>query len=110
MWAVLPATAASLEVVQPAPGTTVFSNPGNVAVHVRSGAPLTGGQRFELWVDGAPLPPASPSGRFEVTGLPRGEHSVRAFVLDGRGRAVEVSPPVTFYVWKASRLFPNRRG
>ena len=65
---------------------------------------------MQLWVDGLPVPPATRSMQFEVTGLPRGEHSVRALVVDEHGREVEASPPVRFYVWKASRLFPNRRG
>lgn len=102
------ANAASPEVVRPAPGSTVFSNTGDVEVRVRPGARLGPHERIELWVDGAPLRPAARRGHFRLSGLTRGEHAVRAVVLDARGRAMDSSPPVSFYVWKASRLFPNR--
>jgi hypothetical protein len=106
--AVVLSHAASVAVVEPTPGATVFSNPGVVDLQVASDVALAPGQRIEIWFDGAPLPPATPDGRITLSGIVRGEHTVGARLLDARGNVIDRSEPVTFYVWKASRLFPNR--
>lgn len=103
------AYATSVAVVEPAPGATVFSNPGVVEVQVDSGGALAPGQRIEIWLDGAPLPPPTRDDRVTLSGLVRGEHTVSARLLDAHGNVMHASAPVTFYVWKASVLFPNRR-
>jgi hypothetical protein len=100
--------ASSVAVVEPSGGETVFSNPGVVEVQLASDAALAPGQRIELWVDGAPLPPATTAEQVTLSGLNRGEHTVGARLLDRDGRIVDTADPVTFYVWKASRPFPNR--
>jgi hypothetical protein len=46
---------------------------------------------------------------FELAGIDRGEHTLVAEAVDRDGEPLIASPPVIFNVWRASRLFPNRK-
>jgi hypothetical protein len=97
-----------LSIVNPGNDTTVFSDPGNVRVQAAIVPQLANGDQVELLVDGEPAGPPSTTLDFSLSGIPRGQHLVQARVIDSTGNVDAISPSSTFYVWQASRLFPNR--
>lgn len=101
----------SIAVVKPAGDATVFDNAGNVDVTVAVAPALhaRAGDRIALIVDGRPMA-ARRATRFKLSGIVRGEHTLEAQVVDNSGNALIASTPVKFYLWQASRLFPNRYG
>jgi hypothetical protein len=101
----------SIAVVKPAGGSTVFNNAGNVAVTVAVSPALRAraGDRIALILDGRRISVRRAT-RFKLSGIARGEHSLEAQVVDSSGNALISSNPVKFYLWQASRLFPNRHG
>jgi len=97
-------------IVAPKSEQSIFSNPGNAEVRVRITPRLAHGDMAQLWLDGAPLPPARLSGKFSLSGLGPGRHSVQARVVDAQDNELARSGERTFYMRHASRLYPNRRG
>lgn len=97
----------SVTIGEPAPNATIFDNAGNVAVAITTSPALRAGDRIALDVDGHPMSPISQD-RFELAGLDRGEHSLRARVVDANGYALISSALVIFHVWRGSLLFPHR--
>jgi hypothetical protein len=71
------------------------------------GAPPGAGARLVL--DGAARPKIYRGDVVELDGIDRGSHSLQAVLLDANGNRIAASAPVTFYMWHASRLFPNRK-
>jgi hypothetical protein len=98
----------SVTIGEPAPNATIFDNAGNVAVAIATSPALRAGDRIALDIDGHPMPPRSQD-RFELSGLDRGEHTLRARVVGPDGDTLIPSALVTFYVWRGSLLFPARR-
>jgi hypothetical protein len=98
----------SIAVGQPASNATIFDNAGNVEVAIVISPSLRASDRIALNVDGRPMPPRSRN-RFELSGLDRGEHTLKARVIDADGDTLISSALVTFYVWRGSVLFPTRR-
>jgi hypothetical protein len=98
----------SVTIGEPAPNATIFDNTGNVAVVITTSPALRTGDRIALDIDGRPMPPRSQE-RFKLSGLERGEHTLKAGVIDANGDSLISSALVTFYMWRGSLLFPNRR-
>ena len=100
------ARAAEIAIAQPANEQTVHSNLGELTVSVR----VTGaapGSRVRLSVDGRAQP--TTEGRvIALRGLDRGTHVLRAELLAADGQVIAASPPVTVYLWHASRRNPHR--
>ena len=99
-----------LDIVAPADGATVFSNTGDVLVRATAAPDLAKGDQVELLVDGVPAASPSATLEFPLSGIVRGQHMLQARIIDSAGNVGSVSPSSTFYVWHASRLFPNRHG
>jgi len=99
----------SIAITQPFADQTIFDNNGDVEVAIAITPALRGGDRIVLDVDGRAMSPRRRP-HFELTGIDRGEHTLRAHAVDARGGLLIASAPVTFYLWRASRLFPNRSG
>ena len=97
-------------IAQPAKDSTVFSNPGDVDVQVSVSPALEGGDKVELWLDKAAVQPPASDTEFHLKGVLRGKHTLRARVIDASNDVIGSSGPATFYVWHASRLYPNRQG
>lgn len=97
---------ASIEIVSPLHEETIHDNQGNVEVEVS--AELDYDQRIRLLMDGTPIAPETRSSTIALEGIDRGEHVLKAQVLDDRGRAIAESEAVTFNMWQASAQFPNR--
>jgi hypothetical protein len=99
----------NLRIVAPQSGSTVHDNPGNLSVTISVVPPLhaASGERFVLLLDGRVV--ASGAGQhFDLVGIDRGSHLLRAQMQDPDGRILARSAPVKFYMWRASRLFRNR--
>jgi antitoxin (DNA-binding transcriptional repressor) of toxin-antitoxin stability system len=98
----------SIGILKPAAEATLFNNAGAVEVAVAVSPPLRAGDRIVLTLDGRPA--AKLAGlHFELAGIDRGEHTLVAEAVDRDGEPLIASPPVIFNVWRASRLFPNRK-
>ncbi len=98
-------------IVQPRADETIHDNSGhvNVAVSIDGGRELAAGERLRLVLDGMPAGRDRRSLATGLDGVARGTHSLKALVVDRSGNVVASSDPVTFHMWQASRLFPNRR-
>lgn len=99
-----------LGVVAPGNDATVFDDNGDVEVRVTVAPDLANGDQLELLLDGMPVAPPTMSLDYPLYGVMRGQHLLQARIIDATGNVGSISPPSTFYVWEASRLFPNRRG
>lgn len=100
------ARAAGIAITQPANEQTVHSNLGELTVNVRvtDAAP---GSRVRLNVDGrAQL--TTDGSVIALPGLDRGTHVLKAELLAADGQVIAASPPVTVYLWHASRRNPHR--
>jgi hypothetical protein len=102
------ASAAEISVVSPANKETVHSNQGKLTVRLRRlDAPRGAGIR--LLLDGAAQPKLYHSDVIELDGIPRGSHSLQAVLIGADGERLAASAPVSFYMWHASRLFPEHK-
>lgn len=102
------AQAAEISVVAPSNETTIHSNQGKLTVKLRrAGAPPGAGVRLVL--DGKARPKIHRGNVIELHGINRGSHTLRAVLVDADGNRIAASTRVTFYMWHASRLFPNRK-
>jgi hypothetical protein len=70
---------------------------------------LATGDNVGLLLDGMPVAPPMKSLDFPLYGITRGQHLLQARIIDATGNVGSISPPSIFYVWEASRLFPDRR-
>ncbi|MCG6933675.1 MAG: hypothetical protein LJE57_08545 [Gallionella sp.] len=98
-----------LRIVAPQSGSTVHDNSGNLSVTIAVVPPLHTGSdgRFVLLLDGKAV--ASGTGQhFNLAGIDRGSHVLRAQIQARDGRILVRSAPVEFHMWRASRLFRNR--
>jgi hypothetical protein len=99
----------SLRVVSPADEETIHDNNGTVDVVLALEPPpgADAGIRIRVYLDDVPLPETYTSTSLTLSGISRGAHTLRADLVDDRGRALVSSAPVTFYLWHASLLIPN---
>jgi hypothetical protein len=99
----------ALRIVTPRNGDTVHSNSGRVMVIVDVEPPLRADvdDRIVVSIDGRTVA-STQEGRIALAGVDRGEHTLQAKVVSTDGATVVVSAPIIFYMWHASRLFPNR--
>lgn len=98
--------AEGLTLVQPADGETIHDNQGRVAVVVAGGREAEG---FQAYVDGTPVGGIHPTPAFQLEGIDRGEHRLSVSAVNAQGRVLATTEAITFHMWRASRLFPNRK-
>lgn len=99
----------TVRIVAPSQDETVHDNRGKVTVSVAVSPPLRAGagDRIALLLDGRVVAKGSDE-RIALSGVDRGTHALRAEVTASDGSVLIVSAPVTFHMWRASRLFPGR--
>ena len=91
----------------PASGETLHDNEGNVRVTLAiQGAGVPG---IRPLLDGKPYGPDQRTSTFILENVDRGEHVLQVQVIDAKGDVVATSQPLTFYLWRASALFPSRK-
>jgi len=97
---------AEVRVVSPAIDETVHSNTGSIRVIVQD---VPRGLRLQPVLDGAAMSEPVADSVFYLRGVTRGTHQLTVKLLDAGGREVSQTPPVTFHVWQASKLFRHRQ-
>ncbi len=100
----------AVSIVAPKQNQSLFSNNGDVAVEIKVSPPLRAadGDRIAVLLDGKAV--ASGAGAsIALSGVNRGTHMLQAQVISQGGAVLAASAPVSFQLWHASRLFPNRR-
>jgi hypothetical protein len=95
---------AAVRIVSPAAGETRHDNQGKLPVQVALSIPYS---TMRVLIDGSPHGSLQDSPAFILTGIDRGEHTIQVQALERAGTVIAASEPVTFYMWQASRLFPN---
>jgi len=105
-----PARYRLLQIVQPKNAETIHDNTGAVPVEVAMHPTLDSkaGHRLRVTLDEALLPGAWTTTRFTLQQVERGTHRLQVIVVDGDGRTLGQSATIEFYMWQASRLFPQR--
>ncbi|WP_277811389.1 DUF4124 domain-containing protein [Chromohalobacter canadensis] len=79
---------------------------GDTQVRVAISPELRETDKLRMVIDGEVNGPARHATTFSVTELVRGEHTLRAEVVDAEGRVRQRSAPITLYVQRASRYLP----
>ncbi len=101
-----------VEITSPANYEAVRENAGNVSVTVSltPDLQLGLGHKLVLLVDGPQSFQAeSTSPQFQFTNLDRGTYTLRAVVVDSKGKEIARSEPSTFHLLRVSILLPNRK-
>lgn len=97
----------SIRIERPKAGSSVRNDDGRVLVSIGLEPALQPGHRVTLLVDGRPLANTFDGLSIELSGVQRGDHSLRAAVADGTGKRLIESSPVDFTMRQASRLTPS---
>ena len=99
-----------LAVIQPARRETLWGTGGSVEIAIGVFPDLQPLHRLGLYVDGVRTDLQTRATRFLITDVHRGEHTVRAVILDGENNEVLQSAPVTFFVQQTSIHYPRNPG
>ena len=106
---IAPAITPSITIRRPQPEETLHDNTGAVPVAVAlRGVTLAAGSRLRVLIDGKAHGADQGVLEFTLNEVERGEHVLQVQLIDARDALLAVSPAVTFYLWQASVLFPNR--
>lgn len=98
-----------LSIVSPAEGEMLWNIGGQLTVQVAAEPVIQGGHELRVYLDGQPVEGVPPGGgQFTIGEVYRGEHTLRASIVDEEGRELISSAPIVFYVQQASLLNPNR--
>ena len=100
----------SLAVIQPAPHETLWGTSGAVQVAIEISPGLKPPHRLGLYLDGALTELRTRATRFGIADVHRGEHTLRAVVLDEERNELLRSAPVTFFVQQTSVHYPRYPG
>lgn len=103
----------ALKIMQPENGGTVHSNTGQFSVEISIEPPLqtARGDAIAVRLDKTLLSTPRATLRFEISpaewrsvATDTAEHQLEVAVVDRSGKAIIISPPVRFYMHRASRL------
>ena len=99
----------AVRIVSPAHDQAFWSAAGEVVVQVETQPPLRvkAGHRLRLYVDGRPLEGLLETTAVRLRNIARGTHTLRAEVVDGTGRVLAESEPITFHLHRPSVLRPK---
>jgi hypothetical protein len=97
-----------LRITQPAANATVRGAEGNVNVQLAIAPALGEGHYVTFTLDGRSLGKRVRGTSFDLSGIERGTHSLRALIVDGEGRQVAASDPVSFTMRQESLFLPGR--
>jgi hypothetical protein len=105
-----PARYAEIAVVAPAKEQTVHDNLGRVEVRIALQPALQERHehRLQIFLDERPAATLTAGQSHTLSGVERGAHTLRAAVVGSDGRELATSESVTFFMWQASKLFPQR--
>lgn len=97
-----------LRLVSPADGETLWNIGGELPVQVAVEPSLAPSHRLRVYLDGRLREDSPQATQFTLPEVYRGEHQLRAAIVDGQGREVASTAEITFYVQQASLQNPNR--
>jgi hypothetical protein len=97
-----------LSILSPTEGETLWNIGAELDVQLALQPPLAEGHELHLYLDGKRVVglPRGPT-QFTIDEVFRGERTLRAAIVDSRGRELVSSRTVTFYVQQTSILNPN---
>lgn len=101
----------TLFIAQPVNDETIHDNSGTLEVALTLSPSLQTEQdhRIKIFLDGEALSQAQTTTTFSLTEIDRGGHTLQVAVVDRSGQLLITSAPATFYMWRASALFPPRQ-
>ena len=82
-----------LEIFQPAENETFFGGDAAVVVRIRSEPELVSGDQMRLFLDGNLVEGEPTALEYSLSDLERGAHSLRAQIVDARGKPKMLSEP-----------------
>lgn len=89
----------SLTIQSPGQDETLWNIEGELNIAAAVQPDLQPDHTLQVFLDGQALPPADPGATsLTVSNVYRGQHSLRAVILDGSGAVMAESPTVSFYV------------
>jgi len=97
-----------LVILSPSAGETLWNIGGELSVELALDPPLAAGHELQLFLDGQRVADTPRGTQFTVSEVYRGEHRLRASIVDQGGRELVSSETVVFYVQQASIQSPNR--
>ncbi len=99
----------AVRIVSPAHDQAFWSAVGEVAVQLETKPELRveAGHRLRLYVDGRPVEGLLETTAIRLRNVNPGTHELRAEIVDGAGRVLAESDPVTFHLLRPSRLRPR---
>ena len=98
-----------LAIMRPAPGETVRGSGGVLDVTITAGREFEPGSRLVLELDGAQTAWRGEPPTLTLNGVWRGEHRLRARLLDERGKELASSEEIRFYKREPSVAKPGQR-
>lgn len=87
----------TLQILSPKAEQT-FWNATDIAVNVEPNPKLMDEHNIQLFLDNTPLEKTDNTGQFNLKNLHRGEHTVKAVIVDASGNQLLASAPVKFFV------------
>ncbi len=96
-----------IAITSPADQTIIPRGPGNFSVSASVSPALESGHMLQLLLDGQPRQEPQAGSSWALTNVFRGEHKVTVAVIDGDGKQLATSEPVTVYVFRPSSNFRN---
>ena len=99
----------AVRILTPANDQAFWSAAGEVVVQVETQPELRvkAGHRLRLYMDGRPMEGLLETTAVRLRNVARGTHTLRAEVVDGAGRVLAESEPVTFHLHRPSVLRPK---
>jgi hypothetical protein len=97
----------TVQVISPSAEETLWNIGGNLTVQIATDPGLRGEHRVDVSLNGQRMNLESASTRVTVPEVWRGEHVLRALILDSEGRELQRSEPIVFYVQQTSIQNPN---
>ncbi len=101
-----------LRITSPHNDQQIRENSGRVVITVQVQPPLQAkaGHRLVLKLDGQVIATTNSEQRFILENVYRGTHQVVAEIQDRKGKPIKASTPVTFHLFRYSRLLGPRPG
>ncbi|RMD70654.1 MAG: DUF4124 domain-containing protein [Gammaproteobacteria bacterium] len=99
----------AVAILKPKNDEVIWSDQDILEVQVALEPPLNveEGHRFQVFLDGRPLPQTWNHSPFQITGVYRGTHTLQVKVIDEKGKVLAASPVVTFHMKHHSILHPR---
>lgn len=89
-------------IASPADGDVIRENSGNIIINVALSPSLRPEHRLRMIMDGALVADAQFSSTFPLSNVDRGEHVVKAEIVDSEGKVVQASMPSIFQLHRFS--------